>query len=77
MVEEVAAAVGEGGLEEAVDDSEACGNCTPAERAATPARPPSPPVTLTMELAVPRSFPPGVAKMSWVLDIGAGPYGNA
>ncbi len=31
-------------------------------------------VTFAMELAVPRSFPPGVAKMSWVLDTGAGPY---
>jgi len=31
-------------------------------------------VTFAMELAVPRSFPPSGAKMSWVLDTGAGPY---
>lgn len=31
-------------------------------------------VTFAMELAVPRSFPPGATKMSWVLDTGAGPY---
>jgi len=31
-------------------------------------------VTFAMELSVPRSFPPSGAKMSWVLDTGAGPY---
>ena len=31
-------------------------------------------VTFAMELALPRSFPSSVAKMSWVLDSGAGPY---